>query len=324
MMQFTRLQRFVALAVAVAIAAVSGRSLRLMNAEKSHAITQTDTAWVRYVMVGLGGFRGAISEVLWMRADRLQAQGRFSELAQLSRWINALDPRAADAWAFSAWNLAYNLGAMSPDVPSKLHWLHEGISLLRNQAIPANPSTPSLYRELGWLYQNKIGGSDDSAHLAFKLDLAMDGSRPVAEQYHPLNPAICAEIEERFGHLDWQIAYAHAIYWAWQGLALDPTGFDRASLRRMVQQNLVNLIYSGRFTGNATAGVWNTAPQWNLLVPTMDFFEETAEQSDGERHVYAHFLEAIIPRLESANQRDLAALAAKRLAALEVKTHSNN
>ena len=100
-----------ALAIASALAGGSLQRLRVAGAAERAA---SETTWVRYVMVGLGGFRGVISEVLWLRADRLQEQGRYFELAQLAEWINALDPRAADAWAFSAWNLAYNISAMTP------------------------------------------------------------------------------------------------------------------------------------------------------------------------------------------------------------------
>ena len=44
---------------------------------------EVGTSWVRYVMVGLAGLRGVVSEVLWLRADRLQRQGRYFELVQL-------------------------------------------------------------------------------------------------------------------------------------------------------------------------------------------------------------------------------------------------
>lgn len=311
-----RTRHLVAAAITAAIlAAISGGVLQGMR--RSGATQSTsETTWVRYVMVGLGGFRGVVSEVLWLRADRLQEQGRFFELAQLAEWINALDPRAADAWAFSAWNLAYNIGAMVPDADSKLHWVLAGISLLRDKAIPANPDAPTLFRELGWLYQNKIGDSGDPAHVAYKLDVARDASRPEHERHHPLDPVTVRELENRFGPLDWRLPQAHAIHWAWRGLALDPKGFDRDSLRRMVHQNLVALVGAGTFTGDAEKGVWATGPCWALVRPTMEFFEESAAISPGEGRIYRFFLVAVQPRLEKAGQVELAALVARRLAEL--------
>lgn len=311
-----RASRLIAAAILAAVlAAISGGVLQGMRSSGASQAA-SETPWVRYVMVGLGGFRGVVSEVLWLRADRLQEQGRFFELAQLAEWINALDPRAADAWAFSAWNLAYNIGAMVPDADSKLHWLLAGISLIRDKAIPANPGTPSLFRELGWLYQNKIGAAEDPANVAYKLDVARDAGRPAAERRHPLDPATVRELEARFGPLDWRLPQAHAIHWAWRGLALDPQGFDRDSLRRMVHQNLVALIGAGTFVGDAEKGIWATEPCWALVRPTMAFFEESAAISPGEGRIYRFFLVAVQPRLEAAGQAELAAIVAQRLAEL--------
>ena len=306
--------RAIMFALALAIAsALAGGSLQRLRAAGAAERAASETTWVRYVMVGLGGFRGVISEVLWLRADRLQEQGRYFELAQLAEWINALDPRAADAWAFSAWNLAYNIGAMTPDVESKLHWLHAGISLLRDKAIPANPTAPSLYRELGWLYQNKIGTADDPANVAYKLDLAADATRPSGERLHPLDPATMAEIESRFGAIDWRLPHAHAIHWAWRGLALNPTGFDRESLRRMVHQSLATLILSGKFTGDVEKGKWSVGPDWELVRPTMAFFEESMVESPFEGRIYRIFLEALGKRLESEGEDALAKEVERRL-----------
>lgn len=288
------------------------------------AAAAAETPWVRYVMVGLGGFRGVVSEVLWMRASRLQEQGRYLELVQLSDWINALDPRATDAWAFSAWNLAYNISAMFHDAPSRLRWVEAGVSLLRDRAIPANPDSARLCRELGWLYQNKIGGSEDSANAAYKLALARavsepEGMRPLHGGLAPLStgldPSVVADIEGRFGRLDWRLPQAHSIYWAWKGLGLAPDAFDEAGLKRMVHQNLVTLIGAGRFTGDLEAGVWRTEPDFSLVRPTMAYFEENAT-TDGEQAVYGAFLKALLPRLDAAGQKELAALCAEKIKAL--------
>lgn len=277
------------------------------------------TPWVRYVMVGLWGFRGAISEVLWVRAARLQEQGRFIELVRLSEWINALDPRATDAWAFSAWNLAYNVAAMVSSPKARLQWVESGVSLLRDKAIPANPRAPSLFRELGWLYQNKIGASDDSANITYKLALAatqeaIDAGRDAPSRIIlPPDQKTVGEIEARFGPLDWRLAQAHSIYWAWQGFAMAKDGFDKIALRRMIQQNLVSLIMAGKFTGDATTGVWKTEPNFALVAPTMAFFEEAAFNSVGETRVYRIFLEVLLQRLDAAGETDLAAKVRERL-----------
>lgn len=270
----------------------------------------SETPWVRYVMVGLGGFRGIISEVLWMRATSLQEQGRYFELIQLTDWINALDPRSADAWSYNAWNLAYNISALLPDPNARLQWVNAGISLLRDRAIPANPSTPSLYRELGWLYQNKIGSDDDSAFTTYRLALARESTQ------YSLDPSVISEIESKFGKLDWRLPNTHAIYWATCGLRLNPTGFEYESLRRMVQQNLVALVSAGHFTGDLERNIWKTSTAFEIVPHVMNFYEESAKTDPNERRIYCIFLQSVTAQLQAAGRNDLATITARRLAEL--------
>lgn len=269
------------------------------------AASESGTPWVRYVMVGMGGFRGIISETLWIRADRLQQQGRYMELVQLSDWITALDPRATDGWTFNAWNLAYNIPAMLPDLKSRVPWVRAGISLLRDKALPANPASPRLHKELGWLYQNKIGSSSDEAHLLYKLDLAADfdengqSSRPIGKA--ALDPDLVKRIEARFGKIDWRLANAHALYWACKGLELDPQGFEEESLRRMVQQTLVAMIFAGRFTGDVAAGRYQTEPAFELVPGLERFFEESIRLRKSERRIYLVFLARLVHGYRTAD-----------------------
>ena len=279
------------------------------------------TSWVRYVMVGLAGLRGVVSEVLWLRADRLQRQGRYFELVQLSDWINALDPRATEAWVFNAWNLSYNVSSMLPDPDARLPWVAAGISLLRDRAIPANPASPELYRELGWLYQNKVGGRDDAAHPLYQLELARENTplaqtAPAARLSLPPDPDVVADLERRFGKLDWRIPNTHALYWAWKGLALDPKGFQREALRRMVQQNLAAMLSEGRFTGDLVRGEYRTEPNFDVLPGLHAFFEETVRETPDELRIYCIFLSTVVQKAARAGRVDDARDAYARLATL--------
>ena len=281
---------------------------------------QSGTSWVRYVMVGLGGFRGVISEILWIRADRLQQQGRYMELVQLSDWITALDPRATEGWTFNAWNLAYNIPAMLPDYQARLSWVQAGISLLQDKAIPANPDSARLYKELGWLYQDKIGSPNDSAHLVYKLDLASRYQENGAlvrnappSPYGALDPALIGRIEKRFGKIDWRLADAHALYWACKGLELKPTGFDEDSLRRMVQQTLIGLLFAGHFSGNVETGEYRTEPDFELLPGLDAFFKETIRLHESEKKIYAIFLARLTRAYASRGQQEEAHAIYKKL-----------
>lgn len=261
--------------------------------------------FLNFLTVGLGGFRGMAAEVLWSRADRLQEEGRYFELVQLSEWITWLDPHATGAWTYNAWNMAYNISAMMRRPADRQRWVFHGIALLRDHGLPANPHSASLYRDLAWFYQHKIGSTDDSAHLTYKLSLAQsmapwlhpDGT--VADT--PANRTALATyrldvdrmrlLENRFGPLDWRVASSHAIYWAWQGLehARDQ---ERLACRRAVYQPLIQCVQAGRFDGDLTQGVYRATSNPTVVLPAVKFLEETIRETPtpGTRSAYAFFL----------------------------------
>src|SRR5262245_40011364 len=62
-----------------------------------------------FTTVALGGFRGLISNALWIRANDLQDEDKFFEMAQLASWITVLEPHFVQVWIVQAWNMAYNI-----------------------------------------------------------------------------------------------------------------------------------------------------------------------------------------------------------------------
>jgi len=66
-----------------------------------------------FTTVALGGFRGLISNFLWIRANDLQQDDKFFEAAQLANWITDLEPHFSQVWVFQGWNMAYNISSSS-------------------------------------------------------------------------------------------------------------------------------------------------------------------------------------------------------------------
>jgi hypothetical protein len=265
-----------------------------------------------FVMAGLGGFRGVAAEVLWFRANRLQDEGRFLELVQLAGWITMLDPHAAEAWVYNAWNLTYNVSIMMGRAEDRLRWVANGIALLRDESLRFNPREARLYRELAWFYQNKVGDTLDNAHLTYKFHLAEtlapcvnpDGTVRLTPESRArlaelrLDPERMAALEKRFGVFDWRLADAHAVYWATQGLEY-ATGSERLLCNRAVYQPLMLSVFNGRFTGNLATRQWQTAPNPALALSTADFLAATqnAFPSRIMRTVYLRFLTTAIRTL---------------------------
>jgi hypothetical protein len=176
------MRRFVHTLVLIAVAALLFRQAglshpALLRQREAFTPGQADIAenmppMVAFVTVALGGFRGLIADALWMRATRMQEEGRYFELVQLADWITTLEPRFTKVWGWHAWNLAYNVSVLMNDPEERWRWVQQGIRMLRDEAIPYNPGDAELYWELGWMYQHKLGMSLDQAHLYYKNALA--------------------------------------------------------------------------------------------------------------------------------------------------------
>ena len=230
---------------------------------------------VALTTVVLGGFRGVLADILWMRAGRLQDEGRFFELVQLSDWIAKLQPRSPAIWAYHAWNMAYNISALMPANADRWRWVRDGIVLLRDEGLAANPGSARLYQELAWLFLHKLGTDSDHAAAYYREQWAAE----VASGAVSLDPARVAAIEREFGALDWHTPQAQAIYWAMAGLPFARADFDDLSLRRMVYQALLQLIAQGRR---------------DLIPPTIRFVRETAQ-----RHPSICALSEVLRQLEA-------------------------
>jgi len=281
-----------------------------------------------FVIAGLGGFRGIISEVLWFRVNRLQEEGRYLELVQLADWITMLDPHAAEAWSYNAWNLAYNVSVMMIRDEDRLRWVQSGIALLRDDGLRFNPREAKLYRELAWLYQNKIGDVLDNAHLTYKFALAetlspyinADGTvnataanRAALSGLH-LDADRMLALEKRFGPFDWRMAEAHAVYWASQGLEF-ATGPERLMSRRAVYQPLILSLLHGRFTGDVAKRKWQTGSQVAFVDSTAEFMAETLKECPSKTltFVYLKYLSVAIRLLHQEGRLDQSRILYARL-----------
>ncbi|NCA10713.1 hypothetical protein EBR56_02705 [bacterium] len=129
---------------------------------------------VALATAALGTFRGLATDVLWIRADELQAKGQYFEAQTLAEWITSLQPHFVNVWGFQAINMAYNISVMAEEPLDRWGWVSRGIELLRAQGIPLNPNAPKLYEELGWILMDKVGGDRDREHWFLKQRLVSD------------------------------------------------------------------------------------------------------------------------------------------------------
>ena len=235
---------------------------------------------VRFVTVALGGFRGLLADGLWLRAAQKQDEGSFFEVAQLSEWITKLEPRHPEIWSYHAWNMAYNISAMFPNPADRWQWVQRGVRLLRGEGIPANPKSPKLYWELGWLYSDKISGRWDDDPLYSRVRLASDmmalmgdssgflamvqdePGRKEALASEGLSFDIMRKVESEYGSLDWRLPEAHALYWGFRGRVYqDP---EMPWCDRLVWMSLMEMVGSGTLYFDPSRRLYVRGPQLEL------------------------------------------------------------
>lgn len=195
-------------------------------------------------LAALGGFRSLAAEAVWFRADRLQRDGRYVELAQLASTLCFLEPHTPEVWSYAAWNLAYNISVMMPTEADRWRWVKAAIHLLRDEGLKLNPDEVELYRELAWMFQLKIGADLDSAAPLYRREwkaVVEDVIRRDAWRELAMDPVSRDEVARRYGITDWTDAFASAIYWADRGLACATEKTDIAFLNEIVRQSVVSL-----------------------------------------------------------------------------------
>lgn len=204
------------------------------------------------VIASLGSLRAIAAEIVWFRADRLQEEGKYVELAQLASTLTFLEPHVPEVWSHSAWNLAYNISVMMPTYEDRWRWVYAAVELLRDGGLGLNPHDAQLYGELAWLFELKMGADIDDASAVYRrkwrektdaaaasgdwMSLGMDRTQMDA-------------IERKYGLSDWGNPLLSAIYWAHAGLVHARGERQKAFLENIISQSLI--LYRKLETGDS-------------------------------------------------------------------------
>jgi hypothetical protein len=343
-----RVKKIILLLLAAALLFSSGQFQKSLNGDRAalgltHAeVLENAPPALAFTTVALGGFRGLISNFLWIRANKLQEDDKFFEAAQLADWITKLEPTFTQVWLFQAWNMAYNISVKfkenAPgDYTDRWHWLQRGIELLRDDGLRYNPNSILIYRELGWFFQHKIGQNLDDGNMFYKSQWAgemRDFFGPNGTNFdrllHPqtaedfqrlqvftnrykLDPAFAKSVDEERGPFDWRLPEAHAIYWGSKALDAAQKNPDKIkaddliTVRRIVYQSLLQAFHHGRIISNPF-GRAELGPNLDLVPQVnkayLDFYaEETdAGQRDGILKAHRNFLRDAIYFLYEADR----------------------
>ena len=267
-----------------------------------------------FTTVALGGFRGLISNLLWIRANDLQEEDKFFEMMQLADWITKLEPHFPQVWVFQAWNMAYNISVKFKDFGDRWRWLQGGIELLRDEGLKYNPNDVLIHQQLAWFFQHKLGANLDDANMYYKQQWAnqmaevfgkmkeanfeelinpkSDDEKKRAALLHDkfkMDPRLMKEVDERYGPLEWRLPEAHAIYWAAAGLeaAKNNPGKvktdDLMQLRRVIYQTMLLSFQRGRLEVNNIDKAFDFGPNLDIIPNVNKAYESQMAEAPGDK-----------------------------------------
>ena len=223
-----------ALAAFLALLSV-GLQFALRAARPASAPAMTEGA-----LAAVGGIRSIIAEVVWFRADRLQDEGRYVELAQLASTLSYLEPHTPEVWSYAAWNLAYNISIMMPTYEDRWRWVYAAICLIRDKGLMLNPTESELYRELAWLFELKLGTNLDMAAPVYRAkwrETVEDVARRNAWEELRMDKKVMDEVTKAYGISDVADPMYSAVYWAHIGRVVSKKKEDVAFLNEIIRQS---------------------------------------------------------------------------------------
>jgi hypothetical protein len=320
-----RAKKLLLLLLAALLLVVTGGVQTSLNSDRERlglthmAVLDNAPPMLAFTTVALGGFRGLISNLLWMRANDLQQDDKFFEAVQLANWITELEPHFSQVWVFQGWNMAYNISVKFKDYPDRWRWVERGIKLLRDEGLRYNPNDVLIHRELSWFFQHKMGANLDDANMYYKTqwalemkpyfgvngtnfdDLLQPRTPEAVQRLHDftnqfkIDPVFAKQVDEQYGPLDWRLPEAQAIYWAAGGLAVaaqNPdkvAGVDLMPLRRSIYQSIFQAFHHGRLIANPFEDRYSLGPNLELIPKVNAAYEqEMAEMAVSDPSMRDH------------------------------------
>jgi len=176
-----------AIATAVALTSVTAGGLmlpKILQEAEDNTLRYTNNVvegapdWINTIGMSIGALRGLLVDYLWIKIHQMQKDGLYFEVMADADLITKLQPRFPQVWVFHAHNMAYNISVATHTIEERWEWVNEGIRLLREKGLRANPDDLVLHKELAFFFMHKLSGNSDDAHLYYK--------RKFAERWHNL------------------------------------------------------------------------------------------------------------------------------------------
>ena len=169
---------------------IKAQATRLQLRETARGEVELTSSAVRLMLTGS---RGLAVTMLWYTAMEKQKRNEWNELELVVKSITKLQPYFITPWLYQSWNISFNVAVECDRPRDKYYYISRGLELLaegerRNSGTgdlgPAGdpdriviPGNPELRQFMGFIYQLKIGNSDE--HLTMRSLLEMSCIDPV-------------------------------------------------------------------------------------------------------------------------------------------------
>ncbi len=123
----------------------------------------------------LGGLRGILADLIWMRALRMQESGRYYEIVALLDGLLEMQPHFTSVWFFQAYVLAFDFGSptVEPDPAEAYRWIERGIAVME-RGVARNPSSSMLEKRLAEIYLYKLSPASPNPEWRIQAGLLND------------------------------------------------------------------------------------------------------------------------------------------------------
>lgn len=120
-----------------------------------------------FAIQAFGAFRSILTDIAFIRAEEFKRKGRYYDAMQLHEWICQLQPRFPSVWEYCSWNMAWNISVTTYTPEERWNWVYNGVKLIRDEGLKYNPRAVNLYKQIAWIFNNKMSEFVDEHHYTY-------------------------------------------------------------------------------------------------------------------------------------------------------------
>lgn len=128
----------------------------------------------------LGGLRGPLVMALWSSSEEQKTQRDLEDFDTKVELIRLLQPQFDSVHLYQIWNKAYNVSVEMANLASKYTAILDAVDYGR-KVLAERPANIDLETQLGEIYNNKLGGSQEADYYKLRIHEETQADQPVVK-----------------------------------------------------------------------------------------------------------------------------------------------